>query len=240
MTDTTNIQKIYKQSGIELVATFKHSDNSKKFWHVCLQIRNRTQDTLMENGAHVIVLSRKLVDSFSSRPTLHLSQCWRFVSFTKTFVLIDNVSNLPMKYSSISILFYFFVVPNCSPVIGTSFSMDSVSKYSSRWTTKLLSIRIPNRLRFNKFLQNHRRLRERLKWTLLSVGTIVAYILKGFTARFSKSNQTLPALTPDRYSFSRSGRAPFTACFHWQSQTRTLTHAKGRRFRTDQDFSIGL
>lgn len=46
------------------------SDNQKKFRHGRLQIWNRTQDLLSDNGANLSVLSFKFVDLLSLRTTL--------------------------------------------------------------------------------------------------------------------------------------------------------------------------
>jgi hypothetical protein len=81
----------------------------------------------MDNGAHVSVLSRKLVDSLSPRPMLIKEHGRRLVTFTKTRIPIDGVVKLPVKYGSVSIpSFEFFVVPKGSPVMGTRVPISSM------------------------------------------------------------------------------------------------------------------
>ena len=86
---------------MELVATVGNHDSKHQFRHIELQIGNRLQRFLMDNGARVSVLTRKLVDSLLPRPTIAPTENRRLVTFTQTPIQVDGVVNLPVKYGSV-------------------------------------------------------------------------------------------------------------------------------------------
>ena len=64
------------------MASVGQQDSKRQFRHVDFQIGNRIQKLLMDNGARVSVLTRKLVESLLPRPDITPTEGRRLVTFT--------------------------------------------------------------------------------------------------------------------------------------------------------------
>ena len=110
----------YQQSGISLIAGVRTNRNYKQFRHVKLWIGNRMQELLMDSGARVSVINRKMINSLSPKPVVDSSNGRNLITFTRSPIPIDGVVKLPVRYQSTSIpAFEFFVVKSGNPVMGT-------------------------------------------------------------------------------------------------------------------------
>ena len=118
--DPDSKQLCFQQNAISLIAGVSTNRNHRQFRHVKLWIGNRMQELLMDNGARVSVLNRKMISSLNPKPVVHSSNGRNLITFTNSPIPIDGVVRLPVLYQSPFIpSFEFFVVKSGNPVMGT-------------------------------------------------------------------------------------------------------------------------